>query len=141
MAHKQIFVELEKVEKENTLNSGRPRGDSHKLQNIPWSCIPLVITLQFQLQVEKNYVENVTKITSELIFNGTEIAGSGVLNYPNYSFEQCSLQIQGESGNKKLNGKICKDSNYTAMTAKPSKKVKHILDKPQVLTEFLTAAW
>ena len=78
----------EKEEKEE-------EGDSHKLQNIPWSCLPLVITLQFQVQVEKNYVENVTKITSELVFNGTEIAGSGVLNYPNYPFEQCSLQIQG----------------------------------------------
>ena len=48
-----------------------------------------------QVQVEKNYVENVTKITSKRVFSGTEIAGSGVLNYPNYSFEQCSLQIQG----------------------------------------------
>ena len=90
MAHKQIFVELEKVEKENTLNSGRPRGDSHKLWNIPWSCLPLVITLRPEKncgKCHKNYLR--------LFFNETEIACSGVLNYPNYSFEQCSLQIEG----------------------------------------------
>ena len=83
MAHKQIFVELEKVEKENTLNSGRPRGDSHKLWNIPWSCLPLVITLRPEKncgKCHKNYLR--------LFFNETEIACSGVLNYPNYPFEQ-----------------------------------------------------
>ena len=83
MARKQIFVELEKVEKENTLNSGRPRGDSHKLWNIPWSCLPLVITLRPEKncgKCHKNYLR--------LFFNETEIACSGVLNYPNYPFEQ-----------------------------------------------------
>ena len=83
MAHKQIFVELEKVEKENTLNSGRPRGDSHKLWNIPWSCLLLVITLRPEKncgKCHKNYLR--------LFFNETEIACSGVLNYPNYPFEQ-----------------------------------------------------
>ena len=83
MVHKQIFVELEKVEKENTLNSGRPRGDSHKLWNITWSCLLLVITLRPEKncgKCHKNYLR--------LFFNETEIACSGVLNYPNYPFEQ-----------------------------------------------------
>ena len=69
MVHKQIFVELEKVEKENTLNSGRPRGDSHKLWNIPWSCLLLVITLRPEKncgKCHKNY--------PRLFFNETEIA-------------------------------------------------------------------
>ena len=97
MAHKQIFVELEKVEKENTLNSGRLRGDSHKLWNIPWSCLPLVITLRPEKncgKCHKNYLR--------LFFNETEIACSGVLNYPNYPFEQCSLQIHKKSDSKAL---------------------------------------
>ena len=51
----------------------------------------------------RRIVENVTKITSGIVLNATEIAASGVLNYPNYPFEPCSLQIHKISDSKASN--------------------------------------
>ena len=83
MAHKQIFVELEKVEKENTLNSGRLRGDSHKLWNIPWSCLPLVITLRPEKncgKCHKNYLRPESWTPQKLLLRDSWITQITPLN-------------------------------------------------------------